>query len=58
MDQLEPSGTAAIPQEAVAVFFDNQEHILDWPITKSELDAAIAPNVSFLEQQPNMSDKN
>jgi hypothetical protein len=29
------------------IFFDNQEHILDRPITKSDLDKAINPSIPY-----------
>ena len=43
---------AGVTETAAGVFYDNQEHILDRPITDSELEAAISPVITYLEQPP------
>ena len=48
-DRVDQSG---ITETAAGLFYDNQEHILDGPITEEELNAAISPVISYSEQPP------
>ena len=41
-----------VTETAAGVFYDNQEHILDRPITDSELEAAISPVIAYSQQPP------
>ena len=48
-DRVDQTG---VTETAAGLFYDNQEHILDGPITEEELGAAISPVISYLEQPP------
>ena len=54
----EDEDQSGVTRTATGRYYDNQEHILDRPITEEELEAAISPVRQYVEQPPKRPNPN